>query len=243
MTALLSACSGGGSSGPINALPVAMPTVTAVPSPTPTPGQFVASTSTTLAEGVGIPYYKGTRAFSDGDTASGGQGNATAAVTCSAGISMTYHIHVHLSILSGSSQAYVPQAIGLPNPGTTYGTFPNTYTDVGACAYDLHTHDYSGIIHVESASQPAQPFTLGQFFAVWGQTLSTTNVGPLTGDVHVYRTQTAPDARAIAQPTLIPVEWLSSFAAVPLVDHEEITIVIGPSQLPLPRYTWPQDIV
>jgi hypothetical protein len=38
----------------------------------------------------------------------------------------------------------------------------------------LHTHDASGTIHVENASDP----TLGQFFAIWGVPLSEQQLGP-----------------------------------------------------------------
>jgi hypothetical protein len=50
-------------------------------------------------------------------------------------------------------------------------------------------HDHSGIIHIESATVPSQPYTLGEFFAIWGQPLST--VATLTGMVRVYTTGTA----------------------------------------------------
>ena len=39
----------------------------------------------------------------------------------------------------------------------------------------LHTHDTSGIIHVESPVQRA--YTLGQFFDVWGVRFSSTCIG------------------------------------------------------------------
>ena len=39
----------------------------------------------------------------------------------------------------------------------------------------LHTHDTSGIIHME-ADQP-YPFTLGQFFTIWGVKFTPTQLG------------------------------------------------------------------
>ena len=45
---------------------------------------------------------------------------------------------------------------------------------VGQCFYWLHTHTPDGIIHVESPT--IRTYTLGQFFAIWGQPLSRTNV-------------------------------------------------------------------
>jgi hypothetical protein len=43
------------------------------------------------------------------------------------------------------------------------------------CISPLHTHDETGIIHTESASP--EPNTLGQFFIVWGVSLSDSCVG------------------------------------------------------------------
>jgi hypothetical protein len=41
----------------------------------------------------------------------------------------------------------------------------------------LHTHDPSGILHIESAKD--EPFTLGQVFTEWGQPLTASQVGPV----------------------------------------------------------------
>jgi hypothetical protein len=42
------------------------------------------------------------------------------------------------------------------------------------CLYWLHTHAADGIIHVEAPTQ--RESTLGQFFAVWGQSLGETTL-------------------------------------------------------------------
>jgi hypothetical protein len=48
----------------------------------------------------------------------------------------------------------------------------------------LHTHDASGVIHIESSEPYA--FTLGQFFTVWGVKLTNTQLGSyLTGNGNV----------------------------------------------------------
>ena len=44
----------------------------------------------------------------------------------------------------------------------------------------LHTHDTSGVLHVESAKP--KPYTLGQAFTEWGVALSATQVGGLQAD-------------------------------------------------------------
>jgi hypothetical protein len=42
------------------------------------------------------------------------------------------------------------------------------------CIYWLHTHDISGIIHVESPDN--RTFTLGQFFDIWGKKFNNSQI-------------------------------------------------------------------
>jgi hypothetical protein len=61
----------------------------------------------------------------------------------------------------------------------------------GSCFYWLHTHAADGIIHIESPVE--RRYTVGNFFDVWGQSLTPTQVGPTRGPVtafydgHVFR--------------------------------------------------------
>ena len=58
------------------------------------------------------------------------------------------------------------------------------------CIYWLHTHDDSGLIHIESPIN--QSFTLGQFFKIWDRfdssnsTLDDILVGNYTGHVDIF---------------------------------------------------------
>lgn len=62
------------------------------------------------------------------------------------------HIHQRMAVLVNGRFVYVPPGIGI---------------DVkGKFITELHTHDASGIIHVESPVK--RKFTLGEFFDVWG---------------------------------------------------------------------------
>ena len=85
--------------------------------------------------------------------------------------------------------------------------------------YWLHTHDASGILHVESPNDRA--YTLGNFFDVWGQPLAADNVAGLKGSLKVYvngKVQFAPlrdlslkphdqTALVIGQPSVVPVKY------------------------------------
>jgi hypothetical protein len=69
----------------------------------------------------------------------------------------TFHIHPTLTITVNGSRVTVPDGIGL-----------------SPCMRPLHTHDDSGVIHVEY--QRPSHFTLGEFFDVWGQPFDSTQV-------------------------------------------------------------------
>jgi len=61
------------------------------------------------------------------------------------------HIHQHLDLYVDGRKVTVPAGIGI-DPAVGYAP--------------LHTHDTSGVVHVESPT--VRSYTLGEFFAVWG---------------------------------------------------------------------------
>jgi hypothetical protein len=68
------------------------------------------------------------------------------------------HIHAHLSIWINGHLSALPQGIGIPiDPQSGQAT----------CFYWLHTHDSTGVIHIEAPVQ--ETLTLGQFFDEWNQ--------------------------------------------------------------------------
>lgn len=79
------------------------------------------------------------------------------------------HYHAHLDIIANGTKVTVPAGIGfvVANGKATGITV-------------LHTHDTTGIIHIESAVP--KPFTLGQVFTEWGVALNATQVGGLRAD-------------------------------------------------------------
>jgi hypothetical protein len=81
-------------------------------------------------------------------------------IRCEASEGVAMHIHPHLTILDHGRPVGIPEDVGRPL--------------AAQCFYWLHTHTPDGIIHIESPS--VREFTLGQFFDVWGQPLTTHNV-------------------------------------------------------------------
>jgi hypothetical protein len=82
----------------------------------------------------------------------------------------TLHVHPWLRIWintgNGIANVTIPAAVGILNPG--YATTSNGVQAVnsGSCYEPMHTHDNSGIIHIESTSTSSQ-YTLGNFFDIW----------------------------------------------------------------------------
>jgi hypothetical protein len=101
-------------------------------------------------------------------------------IECQGGEQVLFHIHAHLTVFVDGMPRRVPYGIGIP--GAQVSSSPaGPYVGAGSCFYWLHTHAADGIIHTESPVQ--RTYTLGNFFDVWGQKLSPTEVGPARGTV------------------------------------------------------------
>ena len=72
---------------------------------------------------------------------------------CSYGPSTRMHIHMHLSIYVNNERVIIPGGVGIHvGQGRT-------------CYYWLHTHNSSGVVHVEAPGP--HTFLLGDFLAIW----------------------------------------------------------------------------
>jgi hypothetical protein len=99
----------------------------------------------------------------------------------------------------------------------------------GACDYELHTHDVTGVVHIET--DVAKKFSLGQFFALWNQPLAANRVAGLGAPLRFYVIENEKLTRYTGDP-----------AALQLVPHGEIVIVSGTAPAVLPKYRWPSDL-
>jgi hypothetical protein len=80
-------------------------------------------------------------------------GQPIAGIRCERQEYGNFHIHAHLDIFIDGKPHAVPESIGIINR---------------TCLYWMHTHDPSGIIHIEAPETRA--FTLAQFFEIWKST-------------------------------------------------------------------------
>ena len=201
----LVACTGASGGGALAPLPPRPGAHAASPTATPTPIQLVLGTTV------------GTDVFPEGDTATGGQGQQVAGVNCRRELLNTFHHHVHLSLFVDGEQIALPRGTGMENPGK------NNFIYHATCFYWLHTHDETGIIHIEPPN--GNPLSLKQYFKIWGEPLSTNGFAGYTGPVSVYLDGTL-------QPGMDP-------NAVTFSPFEEITLVIGTPPDWIPVYLFP----
>jgi hypothetical protein len=183
---------------------------------TPTPGPNASVKPIQLANGqtIGLKFVKAKYP----DTAQGGRGQVVDGIGCGAMEYATLHIHTHLALYYNGKQMQVPQYIGFA---------PNL---AGGCLYWIHTHDPSGIIHVEAPDiSPPQggPYTLGMLFDIWGQPLEREDVAGLVGPVTAYVNGTKYDG---------------DLHAIPLRAHQQIVLEVGTPVVPPPNYTFPVGV-
>lgn len=80
--------------------------------------------------------------------------NRDVALSCTLDMYTQFHIHPHLQIIINGQNQVIPANVGI----------------VGNCLHPIHTHDDTGIIHVESPVK--RDFTLADFFAVWNKSFN-----------------------------------------------------------------------
>lgn len=110
------------------------------------------------------------------------------------------HLHAHLNVLADNQPVHVPANIGIDRK---HGTIS-----------PLHTHDGSGVIHIESPVK--RQFTLGELFSEWQVSLSATNIGGLRVDNEKVMRVFVNGAQQSGNP-----------AAVPFGAHDEIAVIYG----------------
>src|SRR5262249_48160605 len=112
-----------------------------------------------------------------------------------------FHIHAHLDVFVDGNSITVPAMIGILREQK--------------CLYWMHTHDPSGIVHIEAPRKRA--FTLAQFLEIW------------------KTTQSGAPARKDAPKIFINGKRANKrLDQVELDDHMEIAVVYGkePSSIP-----------
>ncbi|GAC1613851.1 MAG: hypothetical protein NVS9B12_14930 [Vulcanimicrobiaceae bacterium] len=174
---------------------------------TPTPGANPTAKPTQLVDQSLI----GKKVFRDGDMFGGGAGSPVDGIKCETMEQVVVHLHAHLTIFDHGKQIAVPRYIGIVSNGNNPG-----------CLYWVHTHGTEGIIHVEAPELAS--YTLGNFFHIWGASLSRSDIATLTGPVTAFVNGTKYDG---------------DLAAIPLTAHQQITLEVGTPVVAPPNYALP----
>src|SRR5579863_6459747 len=104
----------------------------------------------------------GASKFPPADTTNGGQRQPVNGIRCEHKEGRAFHWHSHVSLFVNGEQIAIPQNIGIVGDPSN------------VCFYWLHTHDETGIVHVETPQ--GHVFHLADLFAIWGEPLSSNNV-------------------------------------------------------------------
>jgi hypothetical protein len=136
-------------------------------------------------------------------------GQAVDGIKCQSGEQVAFHIHSRLTVFVDGQPNRIPYGVGIADPQLQPG-LGIPFVAGGACFSWLHTHAADGIIHIESPVQ--RIYTLGNFFDIWGQPLSRTQVGPAKGNVTaLYNGQV----------------WTGDPRDIPLNAHSQIQLEVG----------------
>jgi len=134
-------------------------------------------------------------------------------------MNLTLHTHQHLDVFLHGRAMPVPANLGISSA-------PKFISP-------LHTHDATGVIHVESPT--IETFTLGQFFDVWGVRFTSRCLGAECTKGH-SKVQVFLNGRL----------FMDDPRRLPLLQHQEIVVTFGSTkELPHPipaSYTFPAGL-
>jgi hypothetical protein len=175
----------------------------------------------------------------DGDTKTGGRGKTVGAIQCDPTEYLNdYHIHMFLGIIDKGVQVAMPDAVGLIKPQKERnGYISGVKAKKGGCFYWIHTHDASGIVHIESPHvlpPSAVIYKLADVMSVWGQKADANQFGPFKGKIHVF----VGNVSSLGQLTVSSYQkFKGPYASIPVKSHEVVWIEVGKpfytaSQLP-----------
>jgi hypothetical protein len=172
---------------------------------------------TQIVQGVQV----GKTMFEPGDTPRGGNGQPVDGIEGSSHEMLNVHVHAHLALFFKGQQIAIPYAIGIVRPFNA----ENGFVGMGSGIYWLHTHDATGIIHIESPD--SRSYTLGQFFDIWGQSLSAREVAGLQGPVRAFVNGKA---------------YTGNPRSIVLGAHLQITLEVGDPIVTPPVYVFPKGL-
>lgn len=174
----------------------------------------------------------------------GGQGpvgNTVDNISCDTAMSNNYHVHAFVGLFVNGQEIAISDAIGIVRAGgdvtDPYTGWPNQEI-YGDCFYHVHTHDASGMVHLEDPDTQGVPttgsmFDAGNMFDIWGLQVNAGQFGPFSGPVTVYTSgQFSRDHQCTSNGVCevgsnMYTLWTGDPAKVPMYSHEVIWYEVG----------------
>ncbi|MDQ5820288.1 MAG: hypothetical protein M3540_02475 [Actinomycetota bacterium] len=122
------------------------------------------------------------------------------------------HIHQHLDLFVNGRKLTVPAGIGIQE---------------GSYLTSLHTHDDTGLIHVESPVK--RNYSLGEVFGVWGVRLDRNCIADLCDNTTGNGVKMWVDGK----------RYVGNPADLELKSHQQIVVVFGKPPAKMPTYVFP----
>lgn len=159
-------------------------------------------------------------------------GDTVAGIPCQSGEMLTVHYHAMLTIYVDGQPQPLDAGVGIVEPATvTQQQYAHLANGPSQCLYYLHTHDASGIIHIESPTNST--YRLGQFFQIWGKQLSKTQLMDNKVDAGHQLTVVIFDANGNK------TTYTGDPAQIPLHAHDTIYLLYNsPNVQPTPFTAW-----
>jgi hypothetical protein len=170
----------------------------------------------------GLPQGADTSTALLANTASAATGDTVDGVSSNNTEQVLFHVHAHLAMYVNGKPKLLPYGLGIVPPYQLQQTAAGPFVAGGSKFYWLHTHDESGVIHIESPVQ--RTYTLGQFFDLWHQNLSPTQLGPNTGKITAFVNGKA---------------FTGNPRDIPLTAHNVIQLDLG-TVVPFANFSFPQ---
>ena len=174
-----------------------------------------------------------------GDTSAGGQGPSLTkfdGIRCQPTMSNNYHVHAFIGLYVNGIEYAIPRGIGIIFP-----TDPNQLEILTAteCFYFTHTHDSTGIVHLEDYNKgvvekppTTSHYVTGNIFNTWGITVNANQFGQFAGPVEVFTSgqmyRFLPGTGGVVGENTL-TQWTGDPAQIPVYENEVIWYLVGPT--------------
>jgi len=160
---------------------------------------------------VGVIYYNNSQGIAQSEAIVNPSYPPVDGIYCDTLEQTAYHVHAHVSIYINGKQSLIPQYVGIASDGS--------------CYYWLHTHDTTGVIHMEAPA--SRSFIFGNFLDEWSAHFSSLGYPPELDFTTGWKVWV--DGKP----------YTGNFRNIPLMAHALITMAYdSPGVKPDTTYAW-----